>query len=50
MDENIFGYFSMNRIGYLINQSHLIHTVCRRSGLPRHTDAPERSLTLEEPA
>jgi len=34
---------------YSVNQTRLLHAVCRRAGIPRHTNAPKRSHTRGAP-
>jgi hypothetical protein len=38
----IFGLYQ------ILDQADLIQQVCRRSGVPRHSNAPERSLPWED--
>jgi hypothetical protein len=50
----MFALFEMigmiNRdLAFLADQTDLLHAVCRRAGIPRHTNAPKRSSTREAP-
>jgi hypothetical protein len=40
--EDALGMFNRD-LAYLVDQTHLFRAVCRRAGIPRHANAPERS-------
>ena len=47
---NVELIYMYNRdLAHLVDQTKLLHAVCRRAGIPRHTNAPERIRTRGAP-
>jgi len=44
----MFGMYNRD-LAYSVDQTKLLHAVCRRAGIPRHTNAPKRSSAKGAP-